>query len=569
MERGFTVSKSETVSRICSSHKPRWWLVQDNMTKEILHITQKEEEKATSREKVVKAEVDIDMTPMHQKCPNKMQEEAAILLWDKESDEDSTLMAISREASSPRMICDEKNLVADLLMREKIILSMIFGTMTMKSEKKMENMDVERGDIVHKTVQSLLDCVGEKNNFPNKFSPSIYMAPSNLRDLSPSSFKPRVVSIGPLHRKDENLQRFEVQKASFVNKLLSRKQHSLTQQVQTLTECVEKVASMIEEIKGSYVDIKSYEDSELAKMMVMDACFILEFIHNIMGSNLRLQEQYIPYDLVLLENQIPFFVLQGIYDCIIHKLEESLPLTKFILPILKYINLFEGRTKVGRGSRSYANHDHILGYLHHCYRPTKQISSGFPKSTIHSVIELDRAGVNFKPNQNSKWVMAMEVKISRDCSSTFWFSSKPTLTMPKLRIDDFTELVLRNLIAYEQSYVVKPYVTSYARAMDMLIDTHEDIAKLVTSKVLVNHIGSNEEAANMINRICKEVVPEHFYYTQQWEQLDGHFKGYWPRKIVKLKRTYFNSPWSIIALFAGFILFILAMLQTIFTIKSS
>ncbi|KAM0014647.1 hypothetical protein Hdeb2414_s0034g00726181 [Helianthus debilis subsp. tardiflorus] len=105
--------------------------------------------------------------------------------------------------------------------------------------------------------------------------------------------------------------------------------------------------------------------------------------------------------------------------------------------------------------------------------------------------------------------------------------------------------------------------------MDMLIDTHEDIAKLVTSKVIINHIGSNEEAANMINKICKELAPEHFYYTEQWEQLDSHFKGYWPRKIVKLKRTYFNSPWSIIALFAGIVLFVLAMLQTIFTIMSS
>ncbi|XP_076948570.1 UPF0481 protein At3g47200-like [Bidens hawaiensis] len=396
------------------------------------------------------------------------------------------------------------------------------------------------------------------------------MAPSTLRNLSPSSFNPRVVSIGPLHRKDENLQRFEAWKAAFVHDLLSRNEPSLTQQVPpTLTTCVEKVTSMIEKIKGSYADGKSYDDSELAKMMVMDACFILEFIHDMIidGSSLRLQDQYIPYDLVLLENQIPFFVLNGVYECYISKFEEPVPLTEFLLRLLKYINLFEGRIKVGGGSRSYYNHDHILGYLQHCYQPKYYNPSGFPRSTIHSAVELDRAGVNFKPKQDAKWAMAMEIKPSKFSSTTFWF--KPTLTMPILRINDFTELVLRNLIAYEQSYVVDPYVTSYARAMDMLIDTHEDIARLVRSNVIVNHIGSNEEAANMINMICKEVVPEHFFYTHQWDQLDCHFKGYWPRKLVKLKRTYFNTPWSIIALFAGFILFVLAMLQTIFTIKSS
>ncbi|KAM0014651.1 hypothetical protein Hdeb2414_s0034g00726231 [Helianthus debilis subsp. tardiflorus] len=399
-------------------------------------------------------------------------------------------------------------------------------------------MDVECGDvnIVHETVRSLLDCVGEKQNVTNTFSPSIYMAPSTLRNLSPNSFMPRVVSIGPLHRKDENLQRFEGRKAAFVHDLMSRSDSSSTQM---LTTCAERVASVIEKIRGCYAaDVKSYDDIELAKMMVMDACFILEFIHKIsVGSNLRLQDQYIPYDLVLLENQIPFFVLEDIYECVIYNFEERLSLTAFIHPLLKYTNLFQGRIKVG-----------------------------FPSSTIHSAVELDRAGVNFMPNQDAKWPMAMEVQMYR--STIFWFLFKPTLTMPTLRIDDFTELILRNLIAYEQSYVVNPYITSYARAMDMLIDTHEDIAMLVTSKVIVNHKGSNEEAANMINRICKEVFPEHFFYTEQWEQLDIHFNSYWPRKIVKLKRTYFSSPWSIIALFAGIILFVLTVVQTIFTIMS-
>ncbi|KAF5767180.1 hypothetical protein HanRHA438_Chr14g0631221 [Helianthus annuus] len=430
----------------------------------------------------------------------------------------------------------------------------------------MKTMDV----IVQETFQALLDCVGEKKKVTNKFSPSIYMAPITLRKLSESSFTPRVVSIGPLHRKDENLQLFEVRKAAFVHELLSRSGPPLTQ---TLNACVQKVTSIIENIRSCYADLKDYDDIELAKMMVMDACFILEFIHDIKGkkysgTNLRLQDQYIPYDLVLLENQIPFFVLEDIYECIIYKFEEALPLAEFIQPLLKYANLFKRKLKVGV-SGSYINHDHILGFLHYCYQPECYISSSFPSSTIHSVVELDRAGVNFKPNHDAEWPMAMEVKMSRYCSSFLWLWNKPTLTMPTLCIDDFTELVLRNLLAYEQSYVVDPYVTSYARAMDMLIDTHEDIAKLVTSKVIINHIGSNEEAANMINKICKELAPEHFYYTKQWEQLDKHFRGYWPRKIVKLKRTYFNSPWSMIALFAGFSLFVLAMLQTIFTIMSS
>ncbi|XP_076948566.1 UPF0481 protein At3g47200-like [Bidens hawaiensis] len=431
-------------------------------------------------------------------------------------------------------------------------------------------MDMERGEIVPNTVRSLLDYVGEKQCVTNKLSPSVYVVPSTLRQLSPGSFAPRVVSIGPLHREDENLKRFEGRKAAFVHDLLCRSLDSSP--TQTFTACVQRVTSIIEKIKGCYAyppNVEPYDNMELAQMMVTDACFILEFIHQMpKDSNIRLQDQHIPYDLLLLENQIPFFVLNVAYECTVNNFDERLSLAAFIHPLLKYTSLFQGGIKIG-GTRSYTNHDHILGYLYHCYQPKEEISSGLPRSTIHSAVELDEAGVSFKPNEDAEWPMAMEVKKSRYCSCVFWFSFRSTLTMPTLRIDDFTELVLRNLTAYEQSYAVYPYVTSYARAMDMLIDTHEDIAQLVTSKVMINHIGSNEEAANMINRICKEVAPEHFCYAQQWEQLDIHFKSYWPRKLVKLKRTYFNSPWSIIALVAGFILFGLTTVQTIYAVKSS
>ncbi|KAM0071457.1 hypothetical protein Hdeb2414_s0001g00025491 [Helianthus debilis subsp. tardiflorus] len=428
-------------------------------------------------------------------------------------------------------------------------------------------MDTDSRD-VNIVVQSLLDCVGEESNITNAISPSIYMAPSTLRNLSPSSFQPRVVSIGPLHRADENLQLFEGRKAVYVQSLW---RHSKVYQegqtfTQMLTTCVKKVAGSIEKIKACYADKSSYSDIELATMMVMDASFILQFICSGLddsGSN-KLRDSYVPYDLVLLENQIPFFVLNDVFECTISKFEKDQSLTEFIRPLLKYTNLVEGKHKPG----SHTNYDHVLGCLHQCYKPKSDIRSHFPRSTIHSAVELDRAGVKFKPNEIVAWPLAMEANLYR-CSCIFWFLSKPTFRMPTLRINHFTELVFRNLIAYEQLSMVQPYVTSYARAMDMLIDTHEDIAKLVSSKVIVNHLGSNEEAATMINKICKEVVWEQFFYGKELKKLDNHFNGYWPRKIVKLSRTYFNSPWNIIALFAGIILFVLAVVQTVFTVKST
>ncbi|KVH42632.1 Protein of unknown function DUF247, plant, partial [Cynara cardunculus var. scolymus] len=98
--------------------------------------------------------------------------------------------------------------------------------------------------------------------------------------------------------------------------------------------------------------------------------------------------------------------------------------------------------------------------------------------------------------------------------------------------------------------------------MDMLVDTQDDIVKMVDSEVLINHLGTNQDAANMISSICENVILRDFYYNQQWNQLYSYYNGYWPKNIARLRRTYFSSPWNFIALVAGIILFGLTAVQT-------
>ncbi|PWA43102.1 hypothetical protein CTI12_AA538960 [Artemisia annua] len=444
------------------------------------------------------------------------------------------------------------------------------------------DMESRETDIIRNTVQSIFECVKEKVPAPLDLS-SIYMAPSSLRDLSPSSFDPRVVSIGPLHRDDANVQAFEEQKATFVADLLIRLESSPEQ---TLEACVHKVIVSIDRTKACYAGIKDYSDIDFAKIMVMDACFILEFMCKVYersqassflkttshflkrpveNTNILL-EQSIYYDLVLLENQIPLFVLNDIFECTIMKFEPFATLFNFIAPIFEFLNLFEAKLNFPDIS-TITYSDHILGLLHKCYKPPdNNKSSDFPSSTIYSVVELDRAGVNFQPNRDEEWPLAIKVRNMFPCFPLPW--CKPVLRMPVLRINHFTELVLRNLIAYEQSSRDHhSYVTSYAIAMDMLINTKDDVSMLVESAVLINHMGSNEEAANMMNKICKEVAWWHFLYSKEWKILSRYCNGYWPKKVAWLRRTYFNSPWNIIALVAGVVLFALTVIQTLYAIK--
>ncbi|KAD3336145.1 hypothetical protein E3N88_31664 [Mikania micrantha] len=392
--------------------------------------------------------------------------------------------------------------------------------------------------MIQDSVKRLLHRLNSEDNHTRQFRPSIYMAPNVLRDLSPSSFDPLLVSIGPLHRENENVKAFERQKVSYLVNLISPIK---APREEILKSCMQRAYGLMNTIKACYIWTNTFSDAEIAEMMVVDACFVLGFLiemhvsyrgKSYTGKSLKLRT--IMHDLVLLENQIPLFFLHEMFQCTVLKLKSDISFIQLIKPVIVCNNLFKAKLKFDKVS--FGTNDHFLSLLHQCYMPPDNIKKDDMTKIIHLAIDLDKQG--------------------------------PTLTMPVLSIDDTTEFLFRKLIAYEQSFQTQSYVTSYAIAIDMLVNTQDDVAKLVESKVLVNYTGSNEEAANMINNICKNVSSDDSYYEEEWDKLNKYCNGYWPKHIAKMRSTYFSSPWSIIALVAGIILFLLQALQTIFTINS-
>ncbi|KAK9065562.1 hypothetical protein SSX86_014963 [Deinandra increscens subsp. villosa] len=477
---------------------------------------------------------------------------------------------------------------------------------------------------VSESVEILLQSADSGDKIIDNFSP-IYKVPSRLREINPSSFTPRVVSIGPIHRGRPNLKLMQDKKAIYLHKLLDMVGRD---QKGTLTKCLRKVSNSIKRIKGCYFgecfDGKRYppedngvrdDDNEFARMMVMDACFILYFINNLLISDNRLRNRSVAVDLVLLENQIPFFVLKHIYGLTLGTSVESArgSLVDMLHDLLERVSPFFLKLKVENLPSKIAPY-HILGLLHKFYQPE---SPEPPQIKIipaaHSAAELHKVGVRFrqskekqtKTNISSKnpfkriesgkgkmmeddtiesgkgkmveddtiesgrsetvkeqkdrmWLMAVEFEQSRH---------KPIFRMAEVLIDNFFEVVMRNLIAYEQySTPVKNYVTSYAMAMSMLAATPDDIAKLTESDIIRNNLGSNEKASDMISSICKDVTFPDFYYIDSWEKAKKHYDSYWSKNFGMFKHIYFDTLWKAIALFAGIILFLFGTVQLVLRI---
>ncbi|KAK6912628.1 Protein of unknown function DUF247, plant [Dillenia turbinata] len=143
----------------------------------------------------------------------------------------------------------------------------------------------------------------------------IYRVPETIAYVNAKAYKPRLVSIGPFHHGLEKYKAMEEQKLHYLHAYLQRTNLSMAQ-------CVQAVRNIEGEARSSYAEPIKLSSDDFAKMLLVDSCFIIElFLSAILGGQ-RNQDLVLRvprllgdlfHDLILLENQVPFFVLEKIY----------------------------------------------------------------------------------------------------------------------------------------------------------------------------------------------------------------------------------------------------------------
>ncbi|XP_058215939.1 putative UPF0481 protein At3g02645 [Rhododendron vialii] len=317
----------------------------------------------------------------------------------------------------------------------------------------------------------------------------------------------------------------------------------------------------------------------------------------------------VKHDLVLLENQIPFFVLEKLFRLTVDRIQNSRPL-KFSLDhyVVHYFGSMmsqeEDSTSSGgttaptsRGSpgdstvlrislddqmksseedgvqTSHAQryYYHILHKLHEYYLPQKELNKphedylpqhqtkekkpgeeGRFEMIMPCASELDYAAVKFEPVRKDLFKVDFI-----DPKGPFWWCHMARFKIPMLEIYDETELFLRNLIAFEQCCpgVSLQYFTSYAYLMDMLINSENDVQVLEQAEVIFNYLGARADATKLFNNLCKEVGLGEFFFAAMCNKATAYSKGRWPKNLAYIRRTFFASPWTFIAFVVAFIAF--------------
>ncbi|KAK2985550.1 hypothetical protein RJ640_014150 [Escallonia rubra] len=378
---------------------------------------------------------------------------------------------------------------------------------------------------------------------------SIFRAPTRLRTVNKKMYTPQNVSLGPLHHGKEKLATMERQKLGYLEAFTNRSKMSLE-------ACISVTKKHKDRARNCYAKELELGDDEFVKILLVDSCFIIEVICRGTASDVEMQTDYLSSpeliyavvtDMILLENQIPFFLLDDLYS-IAFKDNKFLKLSMAYFSELMLAEDF-GKRRCNEVEQIYQDlkPKHFLDLLRTCHLPATPRRQ-LPKGTglfvpIRSAAELKEAGIHFK-------------KGSSDCLLDIKYT-KGVLEIPQIKTDDRTEIVLRNLIALEQClYPFDTYVIDYIYFMDVLIDSSKDVDLLKKNRIIESGLSDNSAVAALFNNTAMQCAlwTPHYYFHSVSVDLNEYYKQPWHRWKATFKRDYCSTPWMIASTVAAIIL---------------
>ena len=212
---------------------------------------------------------------------------------------------------------------------------------------------------------------------------------------------------------------------------------------------------------------------------------------------------YVPIDLTLLENQLPFLLIEKLFRRKYPTFSTSLiELTFDFFKEFNVLNIKPSDLKV--------EIEHFTDLLRTFYlSPSRQLPKRGEKNIElkYTATQLQEAGVRFEAS-------------SSNCILDFKFDSKTgLLQIPCLDLlRDKTEVVVRNVLALEQTrYEENEYVSDYFLMMSSLIQSIEDVKLLRNLRIVFTDQYDDAELPKIVQYLrrdikSKDINPDYTLY---------------------------------------------------------
>ncbi|VVA34118.1 PREDICTED: UPF0481 [Prunus dulcis] len=354
----------------------------------------------------------------------------------------------------------------------------------------------------------------------------IFRVPEVLKRHKPEAYEPDFVSIGPFHHG--------------AGKQFQHMENEYNVSLKNLIDCVVPLEKSAREFYAEPLDHLSQND--LVEMMILDGCFVIELFRKYPSDeehidandpifNMDCMFQYLCHDLLLLENQLPWFVLQHLYDLTLDPNEPDRSLTIVMLTV------FTSQKPLNHSCDSY------LGYVYEDKHDKNY-------ETLH-ILDLIRTSIVFPFQDHIKEKERREKE-----------GKKKTFCRPKRRRRNSNN----NKLGTDMDSEFPP-ATALARAgVKFRSVSAGSIMNIDFEKGVLRYIGYKRDGAKYFSKLCNDTVLKGFYYDELLAQVNKHCGITWYRWLQILNRDYFADPWSAISLIAAAVLLALTIVQTVYTI---
>ncbi|XP_042508161.1 putative UPF0481 protein At3g02645 [Macadamia integrifolia] len=514
----------------------------------------------------------------------------------------------------------------------------------------------------HRWVIQIRRIVEEELEDEVEFPVCIFDVPKTLLSVKPECFIPHQIALGPYHHWREELYEMESHKVAAARR--ARRQF----QSLKFENLVEEMKKLMPKIRGCYNKYLDLSGETLAWMLAVDVCFLLEFlqIYAIKEGKIQTEvhagKKFTNYamlrDIVMLENQIPMFLLRKVLELQHSSLEAAdETLNASLIGLCKEVSPFK---MMNLSSIQFTEHSHLLDVLYHMIVPKSEeqpdfaieVSDGLDVLTVDDIVDEIKDSNQVKKIANLIWKPLSKLTegtvstVKRVLISTpaYFFSKLPgfsilkqplellftktkaeiiseyegssstnnihkpplmeeiaipsvtelynsgvqfatikegitsisfdtksfTLYLPTVTIDVNSEVILRNLVAYEASNVSGPLnFTRYTELMNGIIDTKEDVKLLREKGIVLNHLRSDEEVANLWNGMTRSVrLTEVPFLDKVIEDVNKYYIGTWKVKIGNHLKRYVFDSWQILTLLATILLLLMTTLQAFCSVYS-
>ncbi|KAI3973914.1 hypothetical protein MKX01_030490 [Papaver californicum] len=412
--------------------------------------------------------------------------------------------------------------------------------------------------------------------------------PCNMRQVhGNAAFDPKLVSIGPFHRDKSHLKPMEEHKMRLICNLLGwiyEPSNTIFQDI-----LIEDLACPIKEMEvkarkcysgSTYENISS---SEFVRMLIIDGCFILELFQlyakqrnkEYIGDPIFTTPWMVPdlqRDLLLLENQLPYFVLEKLFELTRVSDDHQGPsLSELTLGF--FDPLLPREKSVLENCQFHAKPHHLLDLFRSSFVLSfkdKRLSSGNSmRNTMQPVrdqkqyftqcaTELSKAGAKFT-RKSSESQELLDIQFNDGA-----------LEIPTVYIDGQTGQVLLNFISYEQSdrHSSDPYFTHYVLFLRNLITSSNDV-ELLQKHGVINHVLEwDADLVDLFQQLSNELLPDikNCYLSSHLREINRHYRTNWVMQISKWITDNFSNHW---VFFTSLVVIVLVYLIGIKTYSSS